>query len=286
MQPFQRRAFFHSFAALLVMALWSQEANAEYSATVDVKFTVAANGQLLSKELLTASHYPDFDRQSLDAVSSAAPYLPFPVSAPLYSSFVARFVHSPTTGDHCTILPAPPSTANASIELPKPMFDCACLKASERELKRNWYPPKDGKGGVVSFFVGEDGHASKIKLVSSSGIEICDRAATEAVEKSIFRGNPIGVETEVQWKFDYLGPVIIRFHSPEDLKFVPVSSEYGSGHPDCFESYTKLSNDGVELLLRGDTAGALKLFEQAHQSNPDYFPAIYNLNLVNAMIKK
>jgi TonB family protein len=50
-----------------------------------------------------------------------------------------------------------------------------------RKIKRCWFPPKDGRGGVLRFTLNRSGEVSNLSLRFSSGITASDEAVLNAV---------------------------------------------------------------------------------------------------------
>jgi TonB family protein len=82
------------------------------------------------------------------------------------------------------------------------------MRELQRKIKKAWYPPKgnESKRIKVAFKVHKDGTISKLKLVISSGVDVADEAATQAVENAApFAPLPDGVgeEIDINFTFDY-----------------------------------------------------------------------------------
>jgi TonB family protein len=82
------------------------------------------------------------------------------------------------------------------------------MRDLQRKIKKAWFPPKgpESKRIKVSFKVHKDGTISKLKLVTSSGIDVEDEAATTAVENAApFAPLPAGAgdEVDINFTFDY-----------------------------------------------------------------------------------
>jgi TonB family protein len=77
----------------------------------------------------------------------------------------------------------------------------------QRGLKKVWFPPKgnESKPVTVNFKVHQDGSISNVSVEKSSGLQIADAAAVQAVRSAILRPLPPGSpdSVDVQYKFDY-----------------------------------------------------------------------------------
>jgi TonB family protein len=97
---------------------------------------------------------------------------------------------------------APSVKAQADVDFGPYMADL------QRRIKRQWFPPKgnESKRVVVVFKVHRDGQLSNLRLVTSSGVSIADKAALSAVENAApFRQLPTGAsdDVDIQFTFDY-----------------------------------------------------------------------------------
>ncbi len=75
-----------------------------------------------------------------------------------------------------------------------------------RRIKRQWFPPKgcESKRIVIAFKIHPDGQLSNLRLVTSSGVSIADKAALSAVENAApFRQHVGPDETDITFTFDY-----------------------------------------------------------------------------------
>lgn len=117
---------------------------------------------------------------------------------PLWKSRVREMPDTATT----------PSTAKAA---QKGRFDPveldAFLKNTSRKIKRNWFPPKcETKAVTVQFTLNDAGQVSNLKITKSSGMEIADRAAMQAVQNAQpFHKLPTGANPteDLLFHFDY-----------------------------------------------------------------------------------
>lgn len=82
--------------------------------------------------------------------------------------------------------------------------------ALTRQIKRAWFPPRGTMNTlriVVTFKVNKAGELSDLKLASSSGNAVADRAAIEAVERAApFRNLPekdSSYDEPITFTFDY-----------------------------------------------------------------------------------
>jgi TonB family protein len=97
---------------------------------------------------------------------------------------------------------APSVAAQADVDFGPYMADL------QRRIKRAWFPPKgnESKRVVVVFKVHKGGELSNLRLVTSSGVAIADKAALQAVENAApFRTLPPGAsdDVDIQFTFDY-----------------------------------------------------------------------------------
>lgn len=117
---------------------------------------------------------------------------------PLWKSRVREMPDTATT----------PSTAKAA---QKGRFDPveldAFLKNSSRKIKRNWFPPTcQTKAITVQFTLNDAGQVSNLKITKSSGMEVADRAAMQAVQNAQpFHRLPTGANPteDLLFHFDY-----------------------------------------------------------------------------------
>ena len=83
------------------------------------------------------------------------------------------------------------------------------MKYLEKEIKRNWYPPKvrKTKHAIILFNISKKGKLLDCKVYKSSGNKKYDNAAIEAVKKTApFQPLPVGYKNEsvtIQLRFDY-----------------------------------------------------------------------------------
>lgn len=82
------------------------------------------------------------------------------------------------------------------------------MKELQRKIKKAWFPPKgnESKRVKVSFKLHKNGSVTKVKLLNSSGVQIADDAATQAVgDAAPFAPLPDGVgdEVDINFTFDY-----------------------------------------------------------------------------------
>lgn len=82
------------------------------------------------------------------------------------------------------------------------------MRDLQRKIKKAWFPPKgnESKRIKVSFKVHKDGHVTKVKLISSSGVSIADDAAVQAISDAApFAALPDGAgdEVDINFTFDY-----------------------------------------------------------------------------------
>jgi TonB family protein len=84
------------------------------------------------------------------------------------------------------------------------------MRQLQQCIKAHWYPPKgnEDKRVKVSFKIHNDGHVSHLKLISSSGVQSADEAATQAVEDAGKAGLPplprgAGSDVDINFTFDY-----------------------------------------------------------------------------------
>lgn len=95
------------------------------------------------------------------------------------------------------------------------------LQHTERKIKRHWFPPKanPSKAITLQFTLNDAGEVSNVKVTKSSGMEICDKAAIEAVVKAQpFHKLPAGAHAteELRFHFDY------RVFDPKDKSAISV----------------------------------------------------------------
>ena len=82
------------------------------------------------------------------------------------------------------------------------------MKELQKKIKHSWYPPKgnESKRIKVSFKVHKDGHITRVKLASSSGVQVADDAALKALDDAApFAALPDGVgdDVDINFTFDY-----------------------------------------------------------------------------------
>jgi TonB family protein len=81
------------------------------------------------------------------------------------------------------------------------------MRELQKRIKAYWHPPKGNENKIkVSFKVFKDGHITKLKLTSSSGVGPADDAALEAVQDAVpFAQLPAGVgdDVDINFTFDY-----------------------------------------------------------------------------------
>ena len=82
------------------------------------------------------------------------------------------------------------------------------MKELQKKIKHAWYPPKgnESKRIKVSFKVHKDGHISRVRLASSSGVQVADDAALKALDDAApFAALPDGAgdDVDINFTFDY-----------------------------------------------------------------------------------
>jgi TonB family protein len=101
--------------------------------------------------------------------------------------------------------PAPVVAGGTTSDTPSPF-----RAALTRQIKRAWFPPRGTTNTlriVVTFKVNKAGELSDLKVASSSGNAVADKAALEAVERAApFRNLPekdSSYDEPVTFTFDY-----------------------------------------------------------------------------------
>ncbi|MFN8655165.1 MAG: TonB family protein [Candidatus Obscuribacterales bacterium] len=108
-------------------------------------------------------------------------------------------------------MPDTAATASTAKAAKKGRFDPVeldeFLKNTSRKIKRNWFPPKcEAKAVTVQFTLNDAGHVSNLKVTKSSGLEIADKAAMQAVQNAQpFHKLPTGANAteDLLFHFDY-----------------------------------------------------------------------------------
>jgi len=81
------------------------------------------------------------------------------------------------------------------------------MAAIQRQVRRNWFPPKgaESRRVTVNFTVDRSGRTSKEAIAHSSGSALSDEAALRAVHQTTLRPLPMGApqSIDVQYSFDY-----------------------------------------------------------------------------------
>jgi TonB family protein len=77
----------------------------------------------------------------------------------------------------------------------------------QRSVKRGWFPPKghESKRIVVQFKIYKDGSVDNLRIVTTSGVQLADEAALNAVRHATLQPLPEGApaSVDVQFTFDY-----------------------------------------------------------------------------------
>lgn len=108
------------------------------------------------------------------------------------------------------------ATANGSIDSYSEILG-NYRKYLSRKIKRCWFPPKDGGGGVVRFVLERDGEVSNLSLCISSGMAAGDESVLKAVRlaqpfKIIPQELPAPLEVELD--LHYYGSQLPDYKSP------------------------------------------------------------------------
>lgn len=77
------------------------------------------------------------------------------------------------------------------------------LRYLKKQASKNWYPPRDSGACSVKFFVDERGTVSNVRVTKSSGVQIADKAATNAVHNMHLQPPPWTQPLDVEVRFDY-----------------------------------------------------------------------------------
>lgn len=162
----------------------------------------------------------------------------------------------------------------------------------QRRIKKNWFPPKvsESKKIVVMFKVHRMGELSDLKLITSSGISIADRAALKAVENAApFLPLPEGSKEaeDIQFRFDYSAFGVIGT--------TPSSTAAAPSGPDpntLVNSWVRVvaSKPTPENSLQlakayayaGDKQKAIATCQKILKASPNFKPALEQLSVLQA----
>lgn len=124
------------------------------------------------------------------------------------------------------------ATANGSIDSYSEILG-NYRKYLSRKIRRCWFPPKDGRGGVVRFVLERDGEVSNLSLCIGSGMAASDESVLKAVRlaqpfKIIPPELPAPLEVELDLHCygsqlpDYNSPgLILRMREVPSVKLPP-----------------------------------------------------------------